>query len=120
MPQDDVLQFFYIDNIYSTMPENPTLDRAGFILYFTPEISTRRYEFVMRDSIFYDRNNDPELIFGVIGSFNENVIISNVTVSQSQIALRATPLFTIMNLTVDGLNYENSIVNGDLLLHINS
>ena len=102
------------------MPENPSGERTGMVAALTPEVSTRRYQYIIRDSIFYDRNNDAELVYGILGQFNEEVIISNVTVSNSQIALRAAFLFTMYNLTLDGIHFESNTVNGENLAWINS
>ena len=59
-------------------------------------------------------------MYGVLGQFKEQVIISNVTVSNSQIALRSAFLFTMYNLTLDGVHFESSIINGENLGWINS
>ena len=99
-PQDDALQFFHADNIYSTMPENPTDERDGMVYWDTPTNSARRYQFIITDSLFHDRNRDSGLIFGIFGYFNEEVLISNVTFSGWQIAYYGIPLVTISNLKI--------------------
>ena len=101
------------------MPNNPSGERTDFIFFFAPTSSTRQYQYTIKDSLFYDRNSDPEVILGIAGHFNEEVLISNVTISSSQIAQRATAFFRLLNLTIDGLHFDNNVLNGDRIIHIN-
>ena len=119
VPQDDAIQFFHADNIHTTMPENPTGERTSLVFLTTPEASTRRYQYIIRDSLFDDIYNDAQLVYGILGNFKEDVIISNVTISNSQITSSAVFLFTMYNLTIDGTYFESNIINGNALLLIN-
>ena len=101
------------------MPENPTQDRLGYIFFNTPQSSTRYYRYTLKDTLFYDRYNDPDFIYGMVGNFNEDFIISNVTISNSQIPLRGVPLYLIRNLTINGIYFDSNIVNNDIQFWIN-
>ena len=100
------------------MPENPTQDRLGYIFFNTPQSSTRYYRYTLKDTLFYDRQNDPDSIYGMVGNFIEDVIISNVTISNSQIAIRGVPIYLIKNVTVNGVYFDSNIVNNDIQLLI--
>ena len=117
VPQDDVLQYFYLDNIHSTLVDNPIGSKSGLIICLTPPGSTRKYEFLIQNSLFDKRNNDGNLIFGVLGQFIENYIISNVTVSSSQISIRGIIFYSIRNLTIDGLHFTSIANQGQFILH---
>ena len=110
VPQDDVLQFFHIDNVYSTMPENPTGENAGYILIFTTSGSTRKYQYIIRDSIFDYRNNDPEIIYTIGGQFVENTIVSNITHTNNQISDRISTYSTILNLSMNDITFTSNII----------
>ena len=60
------------------------------------------------------------MVFGVIGQLNEEVIISNVTVSNSQIASPGVMMFAVFRLTIDGMNFDSNILNGQVIVFINS
>ena len=75
--QDDVLQYFHVDNVYSTMPDNPARAMSGLIGWSTTPGSTRRYQYIIRDSLFDNRINDALCSFLIFGQFNEEVILSN-------------------------------------------
>ena len=100
------------------MPENPGLDRLGYVLFLTPQSSARYYRYTLKDTLFYDRQNDPDSIYGMVGNFIEDVIISNVTISNSQIAIRGVPIYLIKNVTVNGVYFDSNIVNNDIQLLI--
>ena len=55
---------------------------------------------------------------GVLGQFNEEVIVSNVTVSNSEIAIQGIPFFAVLNLTIDGLYITSNVLNGELIFKI--
>ena len=100
------------------MPENPSGERTGMVVILTPPNSARRYQYIIRDSLFYDRNNDVEMVYGVIGQFNEEVTISNVTVSNSQIASSGAVLFSIFKLNIDGMYFDSNTQNGQIFINI--
>ena len=120
VPQDDVLQYFNIDNVYSTMPENPTRERAGYIIIITPPGSTRKYQYIIKDSIFDDRNSDPRYIHGIIGQFIESTIMSNITHTNNQISDRIFGIIAVQNLRMNDMTFTSNIFNGRSLLGINS
>ena len=101
------------------MPNNPSQDLSGFVTFFPYASSTRKYQFIIRDSIFDDRQNDYEFILGIVGSFNEEVILSNITFKNSEITFRASAVYFVYNLTVDGHYFESNLVNAGLLFHVN-
>ena len=120
VPQDDVLQFFHIDNVYSTMPEYPTGENAGYILIFTTSGSTRKYQYIIRDSIFDDRNNDPEIIYTIGGQFIENTIVSNITHINNQISDRISTYSAVLNLSMNDITFTSNILNGDHFLMVSA
>ena len=114
---DDVLQFFHVDNIYSTLKDNPLGSKSSSVLCLTPPGSTRYYQFIMKDSVFNERNNDVNLLFGILGQFNEDYVVLNVTVSNSQITRMGGFFLSVRNLTVHGLHYTSIINQGQFLFH---
>ena len=112
------MQFFHLDNIYSTLKNNPTASKSGSILCLTPPGSARYYQYMIKDSVFNERNNDVNIMYGILGQFNEDYIISNLTVSNSQITRMGGIFYYINNLTVDGLHYTSMTNQGQFLFHV--
>ena len=115
-PQDDVLQFFNVDNVYSTMPENPAEERAGYISIFTPTGSTRQYLYTIKDSTFNERNYDPEFIYLITGQFIESLILSNITHTNSLIADRIFAINLVLNISIDNIALTNNSIFGDYFI----
>ena len=118
VPQDDVLQYFHLNNIYSTLSDNPISAKSGGLVILTPPGPTRKYQYLIQNSLFDERNNDGNLIFGLLGQFNEDCIVSNITFSNSQISIRGVVLYSIRNLTIDGLHFTSISNQGQSILHI--
>ena len=60
------------------------------------------------------------MVFGVLGQLNEEVIISNVTVSNSQIVTPGALMFAVFRLSIDGMYFDSNTINGRELIFINS
>ena len=73
---------------------------------------------MIKDSVFNERNNDVNVMYGILGQFNEDYIISNLTVSNSQITRMGGIFYYINNLTVDGLHYTSMTNQGQFLFHV--
>ena len=117
IPQDEVLQIFSVDKIYLTMPENPTGERTGLIGWLTPLGSTREYHYIFSDSKFDKRMNDAKVYLVVLGQFIEEVKLTNLTYSNSQIAERGISILTSRSISVNGINFQSNVINGITIFH---
>ena len=98
------------------MPENPTEERAGYIIIFTPPGSTRQYQYIIKDSTFDERNYDPEFIYLIRGQFIESLILSNITHMNSLIADRIFAINVVLNISIDNIVLTNNSIFGDYFI----
>ena len=115
VPQDNVLQFFHVDNVYSTLKDNPFGSKLGGILCLAPPGSTRYYQYIIKDSVLNERNNDANFLIAILGQFIEDYTISNMTISNSQIPRIGCGLYSLRNLTIDGLSYTSITNQGEFI-----
>ena len=120
IPQDDELQTYVVDQIYTTMPENPSGERTGLIGILTPNGSTRKYQYNITNALFDERFNDAEIYFAIVGLFTEDAYISNMTFANSEIAFQGIALYTMTSLTIDGIISQSNKLNGNFIIYITS